>query len=135
MSTLLDEIIAARKAKAVEYETYLQQIGAVATMVQQGREKETPTQLDSPGKLALYNNLKETAAKIADEKGLYTTSEDSALELSLAIDAAIKLNRPDGWRGVQAREQVIKKAIYDIVQDVDEVERLFKIIAAPRNGY
>ncbi|MBC8507624.1 MAG: restriction endonuclease subunit R, partial [Chloroflexi bacterium] len=135
MSTLLDEIITNRKSKALEYEDYLQQIGDVAKMAQSGRERETPTQLDTPGKLALYNNLKETAAKAAEEKGFYATSEDPALELSLEIDAAIKAKRPDGWRGIQAREQVVKKAIYDIVQDIDEVERIFKIIEAPRNGY
>ena len=38
--------------------------------------------------------------------------------------------RPDGWRGVQAREQVIKAAIYGVVQDAAEVERIFLIIKA-----
>ncbi len=135
MSTLLDEIIAARKAKAIEYEEFLNRIGEVAVTVEKGREKETPEQLDNPGKLALYNNLKEAASVITDEKGLYSTSEDPALELSLAIDTAVNKNRPDGWRGIKAREQVIKKSIYDILQDVDEVERIFKIIEAPNNGY
>jgi type I restriction enzyme, R subunit len=135
MSTLLDEIIAARKAKALEYEEYLQQIGVVATMVQQGRENETPTQLDSLGKLALYNNLKDTAAKVAEEKGLYKTSTDPALDLALDIDKVVVANRFDGFRGVQAKEMAIKNAIYEIVQDVDEVERIFKIIAAPKSGY
>jgi type I restriction enzyme, R subunit len=135
MSTLLDEIIAARKSKAIEYEEFLSRIGEVAVSVEKGREKETPEQLDNKGKLALYNNLKEAASTIVDEKGLYTTSEDPALELSLAIDAAVIEKRPDGWRGVKTREQVIKKAIYDVLQDIDEVERIFKIIEAPKNGY
>jgi type I restriction enzyme R subunit len=38
--------------------------------------------------------------------------------------------RPDGWRGVQAREQVIKAAIYGAVQEEAEVERIFLIIKA-----
>ena len=135
MSTLLDEIIAARKAKAIEYEEYLQQIGEVATMVQQGRENDMPTQLDSPGKLALYNNLKETATKVAEKRELYTTSEDPALDFALAIDDVVIQNRYDGFRGVEAKERTIKKAIYEIIQDVDEVERIFKIIAAPKSGY
>ncbi|MBI9050789.1 MAG: HsdR family type I site-specific deoxyribonuclease [Anaerolineaceae bacterium] len=135
MSTLLDEIIANRKSKAIEYEEYLQQIGELATKVQQGRENNTPVQLNSPGKLALYNNLKETAAKVAEEKGLYKTSEDPALDLALAIDAVVLENRYDGFRGVEAKERMIKKAIYQIIEDTDEVERIFKIIAAPRNGY
>jgi len=38
--------------------------------------------------------------------------------------------RPDGWRGVQAREQVIKGALHEILQDEGEVERIFLIIKA-----
>ena len=38
--------------------------------------------------------------------------------------------RPDGWRGVQPRERVIKAALYGVLQDVEEVERIFLIIKA-----
>ena len=44
--------------------------------------------------------------------------------------AAVKQVRPDGWRGVQAREQVIKAALYKSLQDEAEVERVFLIIKA-----
>ncbi len=37
---------------------------------------------------------------------------------------------PDGWRGVQAREQVIKRALFDTLMDESEVERIFLIIKA-----
>ena len=40
----------------------------------------------------------------------------------------VRRNRPDGWRGVQARERVIKHALHEVLQDVDEVERIFLII-------
>jgi type I restriction enzyme R subunit len=42
----------------------------------------------------------------------------------------VKHVRPDGWRGVQSREQVIKAALYDILLDEAEVERIFLIIKA-----
>jgi type I restriction enzyme, R subunit len=42
----------------------------------------------------------------------------------------VKRVRPDGWRDVQARELMIKRALYDILHDVDEVERIFLIIKA-----
>ena len=42
----------------------------------------------------------------------------------------MKQVRPDEWRGVQAREQVIKAALYGILQDEAEVERIFLIIKA-----
>ena len=38
--------------------------------------------------------------------------------------------RPDGWRGVQAKEQLIKAALYGVLQDPVEVERLFPVLIA-----
>jgi len=112
MSALLDEIIAARKAKAIEYEEYLKRIAEVAKKVEAGKSEDTPEQLDTPGKRALYNNLDQNEA------------------LTLKIDETIKQVRPDGWRGVQAREQIIKAALYGVLQDIAEVERIFLIIKA-----
>lgn len=114
MSALLDEIIAARKANAIEYEEYLKRIAELAKRVEAGQAEETPKTLHTPGRRALYNNLGH--------------NED----LALRIDEAVKTARPDGWRGVQAREQVVKKALYDVLPDVNEVERIFLIIKAQR---
>lgn len=44
----------------------------------------------------------------------------------------MKRIRPDGWRDVQAREQVIKAALYEVLQDEAEVERIFLIIKHQR---
>ena len=112
MSALLDEIIAARKARAIEYEEYLKRIADLAAKVQAGLAEDTPEKLDTPGKRALWNNLGQNE------------------ELALKIDASVRHVRPDGWRGVQAREQVIKAAIYGAVQEEAEVERIFLIIKA-----
>jgi type I restriction enzyme, R subunit len=110
MSALLDEIIAARKAKAIEYEAYLKQIAELATRVQAGQSEETPAALNTPGRRALYNNLGQNE------------------ELALKIDEVVKKTRPDGWRGIQTREQVIKAALYGMLRDEKEVERIFLII-------
>ena len=112
MSKLLDEIIAARKSKAIEYEEYLKRIAELAKRVDVGQAEGTPETLDTPGKRALFNNL--------------SKNED----LALRIDDAVKKVRPDSWRGVQAREQVVKAALYGVLQDVAEVERVFLIIKA-----
>jgi type I restriction enzyme R subunit len=117
MSALLDEIIAARKAKAIEYEEFLKRIAALAQQVQAGQSEDTPEQLDTPGKRALYNNLDKNEA------------------LALKIDETVKHERPDGWRGIQAREQIIKAALYGVLQDVAEVERIFKIIFEHKGEY
>jgi type I restriction enzyme R subunit len=124
MSTLLDEIIALRKAKAIEYEEYLKRVAALARRVEAGLAEDTPEPLkNSPALRALYNNLKKPGET-------YTGSNDPVLELAVKIDAAVHRVRPDGWRGVKARESVIKEALDEILQDVAEVERLFLIIKA-----
>jgi type I restriction enzyme R subunit len=69
-------------------------------------------ELDTAGKRALWNNLGQNE------------------ELALKIDAAVRDARPDGWRGVLPREQTIKEAIYRILPDVAEVERIFLIVKA-----
>lgn len=137
MSALLDEIIKLRKDRAIEYEEYLQRIADIATKVQAGKAEDTPTKLDSPGKRAVFNNVKNSPVlqvnQVAEPDapyGLADSEEDPAVELALKIDKAVKLARPDGWRGVQAKELVIKRALYDVLKDVDEVERLFLIIYA-----
>src|ERR1700738_4517662 len=39
----------------------------------------------------------------------------------------VKQVRPDAWRGVEPRERVIKQALFGILKDVAEVERIFPI--------
>jgi type I restriction enzyme R subunit len=114
ISALLDEIIANRKAKAVEYEEYLKRIAEIAQRIEVGQAQEAPPSLNTPGKRALYNNLGQ------DE------------DLALKVDGAVKVSRPDSWRGVQPREQLIKAALYKILQDFAEVERIFRIIKAQK---
>ena len=110
MSQLLGELIAERKAGAIEYEAYLKKIAELAKQVAAGKGADTPVELDTPGKRALYNNL------------------DQDRELALKLDAVVREARPDGWRGVTAKEQVVKGALYGVLQDHDEVERVFKIL-------
>ncbi len=110
MSALLDEIIKFRKEQAGKYEEYLKRIAELAKRVEAGQAEETPAKLNTPGKRALYNNL----------------NQDEGL--ALKINETVQTIRPDGWRGVQAREQVIKAALYGVLQDVAAVERIFLLI-------
>ena len=106
-------------------------MGELAKDVAKGHSDETPTQLDTPGKRALYNNLMnniQSSGATGENPGEYVVISDRALIQALQIDAAIKKVRPDDWRGVQPRELIVKRALYDILKDYDEVERIFKII-------
>lgn len=114
MAALLSEIIRNRREKAIQYEEYLRQIVALINRVDAGKADSTPPRLDTPGKRALYNNLEN------DE------------ELALRLDEAVRTNAPDGWRGVEPKERVIKQSLYRELGDKDEVERVFLIIKAQR---
>ena len=131
MSALLDDIIRLRKTQAIAYEDYLSRMADVAAQVQAGRAKGTPAQLDTPGKLALFNNLqgRMTPAQRA-EFGAPDDAVAAALGLALKLDAVVRAARQDGWRGVQAREMKIKQALYGVLKSQAEVERIFLIVFA-----
>ena len=134
MSALLEEIIKFRKERADEYEEYLKQISELAKRVAAGQAEDTPQQLDTPGRRALYGNLMEGVSSEAHNGAAepsapqWNAKKEEVLQLSIKIDETIKHTRPDGWRGVQAKENVIKAALYGILQNVAEVERIFPII-------
>lgn len=135
MSALLDEIIQARKANAIEYEEYLKRIAELAKRVGAGFEDDVPEVLKrSPGLRAIYNNLKNPPMELSDRAAevmpAYGGSGDDELDMAVRIDATVKRVRPDAWRGVQAREQVIKRALYEIFGSENRVEWMFRIIKA-----
>jgi len=133
MSALLDEIIRLRKEKAIEYEDYLARIAEVAKKVSAGTGPDTPVQLKTAGQLALYNNLKDhVAADAAQEPNAPYAGKTVALDTALKLDAAIKAKRPDGWRGVVAREQMVKQSMFDVLKDIQEVNRLYPIVFAQK---
>ncbi len=137
MSALLDEIIGLRKARALEYEEYLKRMAELARRVMAGQEDDTPEVLkQSPALRALYSNLKAgdrplaQAGNVADTRAGESVTGDPVLDLAIKLDATVKRVRQEGWRGVKAREQMIKEALYRVLGDVSEVERLFPIIVA-----
>ncbi len=129
MSTLLDEIIAARKARAIEYEEYLKRIAELARRVDTGAGEDTPSELrDRPALRALYNNLKDGG----QTAGTRVSEPSVTLQLALKVDEAVRRARFDAWRGIQAREQMIKRALYGVLKNEAEVERVFLIVKAQK---
>jgi len=110
MSTLLNEVIKERKANAISYEEYLKKIADIATKVHSGKKDSTPTSLRTPALRALYNNL----------------GNDEAL--ALQVHESIIEYKPNGWRGIDTREKVVKQAIYSVLGSIDETERIFEIV-------
>lgn len=133
MSTLLDEIIANRKRKALNYEQYLKEVADLVRRVEAGQADDMPKELTTPGRRALYNSLK----AFAEREAMHAVADAEkvavrALDLALKLDDEIKAHRPDSWRGVHAKEQTIKAAMFNVLNDVDQVERLFPIVKHQR---
>lgn len=131
MSTLLDEIIRLRKERAIDYEGYLASIADIIKRVDAGKADDTPVQLKTTGQLALYNNLKDhVSVHAVQEPEMPYAGKTRALDTALALDAVIKSKRPDGWRASVAKEQMVKQAMFDVLKDIKEVNRLFSIVLA-----
>jgi type I restriction enzyme R subunit len=137
MSALLKEILADLKAARISYEEFLKRIAEkVIRPLQAGKSDDTPARLNTPGKRALYSNLKKPHPSVdpegvaAEGVSTYQVDGDPVLELALSLDEAVKKSRPNAWRGFRAKEQVIKGALFSVLQDHAEVERLFLIIRA-----
>ncbi|MBI1308645.1 MAG: HsdR family type I site-specific deoxyribonuclease [Proteobacteria bacterium] len=110
MSQLLDEIIAFRREQAGKYEEYLKKIAELAKTVEAGKSDDTPAALNTKGKRALWNNLGQNEA------------------LALEIHETVQRVKPADFRTYQPRKNIVKQALYDILKDTDEAERIFKII-------
>lgn len=110
MSILLDELIDARRKKAINYQEYLKRIVELTKLVR-GDEKESsyPKTVDTKAKKALYDNLGQ--------------NED----LTNSIDAAVRSTKKDGWRGNRIKEREVKNALREFVQESD-LERVFELI-------
>ncbi len=131
MSALLNEIIALRREKAIEYEDYLVRIAELANKVQQGQASAMPELLDTPGKRRLYQALQDmlpppvAANKVEQNRAAYG---DPALLLALRIDQQVKQARHDSWRDSPAKESVIRAALHELLPDENELNRIFLIL-------
>jgi type I restriction enzyme R subunit len=73
----------------------------------------------SPGLRAIYNLL-----------GSGGIENQVALTLAQSLDLKLRSNAPDGWRGVLAKENEVKRLIFELVHDTALVERLFAVVKA-----
>lgn len=110
MSKLLAEIVRERKAKAVSYEEYLKRIADLAKRVANLTRPDLPPVIQTNAQRALYSNLGK--------------NED----LALKVDAAVQASMVADFRGNTPAENIIKGAIYKVLPDQAEVERIFQII-------
>lgn len=110
MSKLLSEIVKERKANAISYEEYLKRIGELAKKVMNQTRDDLPPRIKTNAQRALYRNLGKNE------------------QAAILVDEAVNSSRRADWRGNIPSENIIKGAIYEVLQDKAEVERIFQII-------
>ena len=77
-----------------------------------GHSEDAPPSLDTKAKRALWETL--------------GRDEPQAIK----VDAALQRGRPDGWRGVHAREMTVKHILFSALVNPDDVERVFSVVKA-----
>ena len=116
MSVLLQEIIERRKIETISYQEYLVEMANLVRQVNHGKKDDVPASLNTKGKVALYHTL-------GDEN------------LALACEDAVQYVKQEGFRENLAKQKLVKKALYDIVKDINKVEEVYKIIEAHKEEY
>ncbi len=110
MSLLLSEVIKQRKAMAIEYEVYLKEIAEIARQVQKGKMSDTPEDLDTRGKVALFHHFGGDKQK------------------ALMVHKVVVEHAPAGWKDDLSKENTIKQEIFKVLNDFDETVTVFEII-------
>lgn len=112
MSAILDKLIQDRQQGVISYKELLEYYIALAKNVEHPEENEYyPESIrKSKAMQALYDNV----------------GEDEALAIKL--HNAVMGGKMSGFRGDSIKERRIKAALYKVLNDDAEVERLFKII-------
>lgn len=112
MSAILDELIKARREGAIAYEKMLEKyVELVKNAENPENNPRYPESIRHSGALrALFDNC----------------GEDEAW--ALALDKAVRQSKQADFRHNEFKERKIKRALFAILQDMDEVERVYNIV-------
>ena len=112
MSELLDALIQQRKAGALRYKEYLQELVELTAKVKKPEETTSyPPAIDTPAKRALYDNL------------------DRDEVLAVKIDTAVRYTRKDEWRGHRFKEKEVLYAIQrELGEDEGRADDIFELV-------
>lgn len=110
MSDLLTDLVQQRRADAIEYADYLEQIAALVRAAKAGHGTTYPEGIDSAGRKALFDNLGNDAA------------------LALRVDHSVRETAPFGWRGNAMKERKVRRCLEQVLDSPETVERIFEIL-------
>ena len=112
MSQILEQLILERKKKVISYKELIERYVELAKNVSepQNNTKYPENVRSSAAMRAFYDNCGE------DE------------ELAIKLHNAVLTSKLEGFRNNPVKEKKIKKAIYKILNDPEEVDRIYKLI-------
>lgn len=112
MSQILEQLILERKKKVISYKELIERYVELAKNVSepQNNEKYPENVRSSAAMRAFYDNCGE------DE------------ELAIKLHNAVLTSKLEGFRNNPVKEKKIKKAIFKILNNPEEVERIYKLI-------
>ena len=112
MSQILEQLILERKKKVISYKELIERYVELAKNVSepQNNDKYPENVRSSAAMRAFYDNCGE------DE------------ELAIKLHNAVLTSKLEGFRNNPVKEKKIKKAIYKILNDPEEVDRIYKLI-------
>jgi type I restriction enzyme R subunit len=109
MSQLLTDLITQRKQQTLDYQAFLKELEQLVNQIQSvNRRQDYPTTINTAGKQAIYDALK-------DE------------ELANDVHKAVYSAKEDGWHGNTLKERKVKYAIQDVVPS-DKAEAVFELV-------
>ena len=112
MSAILDELIKARREGAIAYEKLLEKyIEMVKNAEAPENNPHYPERIRHSGALrAFYDNCGENEA------------------LAISLDKAVRESKKADFRHNEFKEREIKQALHKVLNDQDEVERMYAIV-------
>lgn len=118
MSVLLDDIIRQRREKALDYQSYLEEIRQLAQKVKNPagtRASNYPSSIDTMAKQSLYDNL----------------GRDEVL--TTKIDSAVRYTKKAEWLGDRVKEREIARAINEETAGYDvDIEQVMELVKAQK---
>lgn len=134
ISKLLDDLIEERRQETDEYEEFLRKAEALVKKMDRTSEKDSlPNELHGKKEAAIiYNNLPSILNSNIEEGCVEEVRPgylEEKLDLTLAIDRAMREKAPAGWLGDDIREKEVLNALFPLMnRDRKATLALFEII-------
>lgn len=117
MSHLLSALIEQRKKGVLQYREYLEKASDLIKKVKTGKNDNIPLSIKTIGMGAIYNYLNKNE------------------ELTIACELAIQKSKKEGFRENIQKQNEIKEAIYEVLNDEEKTVEIYTIVENNKLDY